>query len=66
MSSIPMIEQTAGKGAARAAARRGPAPGARTGSSSVRRPGFLTYGSSAPSCSLSVFPLYYVLPRRQP
>ncbi|MCO4272842.1 carbohydrate ABC transporter permease [Pseudarthrobacter sp. HLT3-5] len=59
MSSIPMIEQSAGKGAARAAARRGPGAGHRTGSSSVRRPGFLTYGFLGAVLLASLFPLYW-------
>ncbi|MHA7283413.1 carbohydrate ABC transporter permease [Arthrobacter sp. TMS2-4] len=59
MSSIPMIEQTAGKGAARAAQRglggrrRGAASGA------VRRPGFLTYGFLGAVILGSVFPLWW-------
>ncbi len=59
MSSIPMIEQSAGKGAARAAARRGPGAGRRTGSSGVRRPGFLTYGFLGAVLMASLFPLYW-------
>ena len=66
MSSIPMIEQSAGKGAARAAARRGRGAGRRTGSSSVRRPGFLTYGFLGAVLLASLFPAVLVLPRGQP
>jgi cellobiose transport system permease protein len=59
MSSIPMIEQTAGKGAARAAqrglgARRPGAPGG-----TMRRPGFLTYGFLGAVILGSVFPLWW-------
>ncbi|MHA7178964.1 carbohydrate ABC transporter permease [Arthrobacter sp. MDB2-24] len=59
MSSIPMIEQTAGKGAARAAqrrlgARRRGAPGG-----TMRRPGFLTYGFLGAVILGSVFPLWW-------
>ena len=59
MSSIPMIEQNAGRGAARAAARRAPGAGRKTGSSSVRRPGFLTYGFLGAVLLASIFPLYW-------
>ena len=59
MSSIPMIEQSAGKGAARAAARRGSGAGRKKGSSSVRRPGLLTYGFLGAVLLASLFPLYW-------
>jgi cellobiose transport system permease protein len=59
MSSIPMIQQTAGKGAARAAQRglsikRKGAPGGM-----MRRPGFLTYGFLGAVILGSVFPLWW-------
>ena len=59
MSSIPMIEQTAGKGAARAAqrgvgSRRRGAPGG-----TMRRPGFLTYGFLGAVILGSLFPLWW-------
>lgn len=60
MSSIPMIEQTAGKGAAKAATRRGPgARKQRPGHGSDRRPGFLTYGFLGAVLLASLFPLYW-------
>lgn len=55
-----MIEQTAGKGAAKAAARRGPgARKPRSGHGSDRRPGFLTYGFLGAVLLASLFPLYW-------
>ncbi|MFB0839600.1 carbohydrate ABC transporter permease [Arthrobacter sp. E44] len=59
MSSIPMIEQTAGKGAARAAARRRKGGNGRAGFGGARRPGFLTYGFLGAVLLASVFPLYW-------
>ena len=53
-----MIEQTAGKGAARAAARRG-GGNHRTGFGAARRPGFATYGFLGAVLLASIFPLYW-------
>lgn len=59
MSSIPMIEQTAGKGAARAAQRGlGSRRRGATGGT-MRRPGFLTYGFLGAVILGSVFPLWW-------
>ena len=55
MSSVPMIEQMAGKGAARAARRRlGMVSG-------ERRPGFWTYAILVVALLISVYPLYYAI-----
>ncbi len=54
MNSIPMIEQVAGKGAARAAARK---RGVRR--SDYRRPGWLTYTLLALVLLISIYPLYF-------
>src|SRR5690625_7857254 len=54
MNSIPMIEQVAGKGAARAAARK---RGVRR--SDYRRPGWLTYTLFALVLLISIYPLYF-------
>lgn len=51
--SVPMIEQVAGKGAARAAARR------RGMDQGVRKPGWLTYTLLTVFLLISAFPLYY-------
>lgn len=53
--SVPMVEQMAGKGAARAAARRrgGEGMGAN------RRPGWVTYAIMAVVLAISAYPLYY-------
>ncbi|MDQ0755304.1 carbohydrate ABC transporter permease [Arthrobacter sp. B3I4] len=69
MSSVPMIRQTAGKGAAKAAANRlnppnrlnRPARRARDQgrSGSARRPGRLSYGFLAAVLLASLFPLYW-------
>ncbi|MCB5272953.1 Lactose transport system permease protein LacG [Arthrobacter sp. SO5] len=67
MSSIPMIRQTAGEGAARKAANRmnrsggrgGGRPRNRGGAGAVRRPGPLTYGSLGAVMLASLFPLYW-------
>ncbi|MBU4335758.1 MAG: carbohydrate ABC transporter permease [Actinobacteria bacterium] len=53
--SIPVIEQSAGRGAARAAARRR----GHKGSGADRRPGWLTYGILAVVLAIAVYPLYY-------
>ncbi|KQO03623.1 sugar ABC transporter permease [Arthrobacter sp. Leaf234] len=59
MSSVPMIEQTAGKGAARAA-RRGLGARRRGGAGgTMRRPGVLTYGFLGAVILGSVFPLWW-------
>ncbi|KNC15068.1 sugar ABC transporter permease [Arthrobacter sp. RIT-PI-e] len=58
MSSIPMIAQTAGGGAARAA-QRGLGSERRGRGSSMRRPGFLTYGFLGAVILGSVFPLWW-------
>ena len=59
MSSIPMIAQTAGSGAARAA-QRGLGSGRRgRRGGSMRRPGFLTYGFLGAVILGSVFPLWW-------
>lgn len=52
--SIPMIEQTAGKGAARAAARK-----RQRYDQGQRRPGWVTYTLLGIVLVISVFPLYY-------
>ncbi|WP_309032661.1 carbohydrate ABC transporter permease [Streptomyces alfalfae] len=55
--SIPVIEQTAGKGAARAARRRA---GRRAGRSTAdRRPGWVTYTVLGLFVLISAYPLYY-------
>lgn len=54
--SLPYIEQTSGRGAARAARRR---RGRDRGD--VRRPGRLTYAILALVTLISIFPLYYAL-----
>ena len=51
--SVGMIEQVAGKGAARAARRRRGMDGG------LRRPGWVTYAMLAMILLVSAFPLYY-------
>jgi cellobiose transport system permease protein len=60
MSSVAVTAQTAGKGAAKAAARRR-APGARATRSATRRPGWVTYALLGTALLIFVFPLYYTL-----
>lgn len=55
--SLPVIEQTAGKGAARAAARRR----ARSNGGGGRRPGWVTYVVLGLFVLISAYPLYYTL-----
>ncbi|MBZ2197572.1 carbohydrate ABC transporter permease [Occultella gossypii] len=57
MSSIPVIAQSAGPGAARWAARR---RGRATGGAN-RRPGWVTYAILAVVLLIAVYPLYYTL-----
>ena len=63
MSSIPMIRQTAGKGAAKAAAKRPNRvtgrPRNRGGAGGQRRPGALTYSFLGTGLLASLFPLYW-------
>jgi cellobiose transport system permease protein len=54
--SIAVIEQTAGRGAARAAARR---RGHHRGAGADRRPGWLTYAVLTVVLMVAVYPLYY-------
>ena len=54
--SIPVIQQTAGRGAARAAARRRHIS---TGAGSDRRAGWLTYVILGVVILISAYPLYY-------
>lgn len=58
MTSLPVTAQTAGTGAARAAARR---RGSRAARAASRRPGWLTYVLLAVVLVISAFPLYYTL-----
>ena len=53
-TSVPMIRQTAGPGAARAAARARALPGGVN-----RRPGWVTYAILTAVIALSVYPIYY-------
>ena len=55
MTSVPMIRQTAGAGAARAAARRRGLGGAN------RRPGWVTYLVLGAALALSAYPIYYAV-----
>ncbi|MHA7140965.1 carbohydrate ABC transporter permease [Arthrobacter sp. Bz4] len=59
MSSIPLTAQTAGKGAARAASRRGNRRRRKGPGGTGRRPGFLTYGFLGAVLLGSLFPLYW-------
>src|SRR5699024_366519 len=58
MASLPVTAQTAGKGAARAAARRRGTPASQAAS---RRPGWVTYLLLGFALVISIFPLYYTL-----
>lgn len=60
MSSVAVTAQTAGKGAARAAARRR-ASGTRASRSATRRPGWITYTLLGIALVVFVFPLYFTL-----
>ncbi|MBX9244254.1 carbohydrate ABC transporter permease [Actinotalea ferrariae] len=55
MSSVPMIAQTAGRGAARAAARKRNLGGAGVN----RRPGWITYTLLGLVLAISAYPIYY-------
>jgi cellobiose transport system permease protein len=55
--SVPVIEQTAGRGAARAAARRRQ----RSGYGAERRPGWLTYVILGAVILISAYPIYYAI-----
>lgn len=57
MTSVPMIRQTAGAGAARAAARKRNLGGAGV----HRRPGWVTYTLLGIVLALSAYPIYYAL-----
>ncbi|MHA7154047.1 carbohydrate ABC transporter permease [Arthrobacter sp. TMN-50] len=59
MSSIPLTAQTAGRGAARTAARRGDRRRRKGSGGTGRRPGFLTYGFLGAVLLGSLFPLYW-------
>ena len=54
--SVPFIEQTAGRSAAKTALRR-----QRRDSGAVRRPRWLTYLILAVVVLISIYPLYYTL-----
>ena len=56
MTSVPMIHQTAGAGAARAAARRRGLTGGAN-----RRPGWVTYVVLGVALALSAYPIYYAV-----
>jgi len=55
-TSVPMIRQTAGAGAARAAARRRGLSGGAN-----RRPGWVTYAFLAAALAISAYPIYYAV-----
>ncbi|MBE1874536.1 carbohydrate ABC transporter permease, partial [Myceligenerans sp. TRM 65318] len=61
MSSVAAIAQSAGKGAARAAARKRARMHQHGTGSAVRRPGWITYTILAVVLVVSAFPLYYTL-----
>lgn len=62
MSSIPVVAQTAGAGAARAAARRPNRRPVRKGTGGhTRRPGWATYTVLGLVLLISIFPLYFTL-----
>lgn len=61
MSSVAVTAQTAGKGAAKAAARRRARSRNHAPGSGVRRPGWITYTILAITLVISAFPLYYTL-----
>ncbi|PZR54312.1 carbohydrate ABC transporter permease [Xylanimonas oleitrophica] len=64
MSSVAVTAQTAGSGAARAAARRraaGKGPRGSHGYGAARRPGWVTYTVLAATVLISLFPLYFTL-----
>jgi cellobiose transport system permease protein len=56
MTSVPMIRQTAGAGAARAAARRRGLTGGAN-----RRPGWVTYVVLGLALAISAYPIYYAV-----
>ena len=56
MTSVPMIRQTAGAGAARAAARKRGLTGGVN-----RRPGWVTYGVLALVLAIGAYPIYYAV-----
>ena len=60
MSSVAVTAQTAGKGAARAAARRR-SSGTRASRSASRRPGWVTYTLLGIALLVFAFPLYFTL-----
>ncbi|SKC36440.1 carbohydrate ABC transporter permease [Krasilnikoviella flava] len=60
MSSVAVTAQTAGPGAARAAAKRRNR-GSRATRSAQRRPGWLTYTLLGVALLISIFPLYFTL-----
>ncbi len=56
MTSVPMVRQMAGAGAARAAARRRGLTGGAN-----RRPGWVTYALLAAALAVSAYPIYYAI-----
>lgn len=61
MSSVAVTAQTAGKGAAKHAARRRSKNASHNVGAAVRRPGWVTYTLLGIVIAISVFPLYYTL-----
>ncbi|GAB3162985.1 carbohydrate ABC transporter permease [Myceligenerans halotolerans] len=61
MSSVAAVAQSAGKGAAKAAARKRARTQQHGTGSAVRRPGWVTYAVLAVVLAVSAFPLYYTL-----